>query len=100
MIICPTCQLSTQIPLFRCVRCADHLFDGADAEGMQIVLRFVGGVRFTLVVQRNNQPVHVEGILVDGARVRLTLAGGVQSEQQASSLFNVLLQRAQLWNLD
>ena len=86
--------------MFRCVRCADHLLDGGDAEGMQIVLRFVGGMRLTLVVQRNNQPVQVEGIRIDGAVVRLTLAGGIHSEQRASSLFNVLLQRAQLWNLD
>ena len=100
MITCPTCQFFSHFPVFRCVRCADHLCDGTEARGNQVVLHFTGGLMRSLVVQRNGQPVFIEAVKIEGAVVYLTLAqGGGTEEHPTASLFEVLLKDEQLWNL-
>jgi hypothetical protein len=101
MITCTTCQLSWPLPLFHCPRCADSLLEGVDASGNQIVLRFAGGVARSVVVYRNQQPIYVEEVRIEGANVRVKLAENGQTEDHpAASLFDVLLRGRELWNLD
>ncbi len=99
-IVCPTCNLTTRVPMFHCVRCCQPLLIEARSSGVQVILLFEGGVTKTLAVCSKEQPQQIEGIEIDGTVVRIKLPANVSIERSTISLFDVLRHGAELWNLE
>ncbi len=82
------------------MRCAAPLLDGAEASGNQLVLHFAGGVARSVVLYRNQQPVYVEEVRIEGPNVRVKLVSNGRTEDHpTTALFEVLRRGAELWEL-
>lgn len=86
--------------MFYCMRCSQLLLTDARSSGVQVVLHFEGDVTKTLAVYSRQQPQQIESIEIDGSIIRITLAGDVRIERSSVSLFDVLCQGSELWNLE
>ena len=85
--------------MFRCMRCSHNLVRQSDANGVQVVLHFEGGMVRAVAVYQNQQPLQLADIKIVGPMVHLVLGDKTRREQPAVLLFDVLMKGGQLWNL-
>jgi hypothetical protein len=99
-IVCPNCEFLISSPTLHCMRCSRRLWKEVRAEGLQIAIDFEGGRTATLAVYRQNHPVTVKQVRIEGTKVRVLLDGDHLTEQPCLSLFKVLHRGDQLWELE
>jgi hypothetical protein len=99
-IRCPSCEYSSDLPAFHCVRCGGGLLNGITPEGTQIVLRFAGDMLArTIAVYHNHQPARLLRLEISGPTILLVLEGEISLTQRTSDLFEVLYKGEELWEL-
>ena len=99
-IRCPQCSQGSGTLIFHCLRCGSRLVDDVEANGIQVLFTFAGGVAHPVAVQRRSQAVTVARVELSPGKVTVTLPDGKQLAGSSRRLFDVLSNGEQLWNID
>lgn len=97
-IICPDCEFGIEKPIFYCPRCVHHLLKHCEAQGNEIILYFESDQAKSIAVYRNNTPLPLVSVEINGPTIRLQLKES-SIEQETLRLFEVLNKGEELWEI-
>jgi hypothetical protein len=99
-IECPKCEWISQTAAFHCIRCGHVLMREASVDGNQIIFVFEGGMTRPVVPYRSGAVLPVRSIDITANNVSLVLSDGQSYSGSNQSLFQILLEKRQLWRTD